>query len=354
MKKISFITFIIFILINVNIYSKKIINPIDDNAKKMIAEVEDLIINYKTERVHSYTTKARSIINKLKERAKNNKYFEAKVIGLTCLLEMANNNYDNVKTHISGIEKRNKNEEKLFIIKAELEEDKKSKEKILLKGLKKTDNSIFIKLYLANNYYLTGKFIKAVKYYDEIYPELSNAYKRAYMTMKELATRFSKDPPNNIEIIETLHKKEITIKEMLEIIYYESKLLSFVDVPKTQTIKKLYNILLEDEFFNPNQFEKISFNSILQRKEFAYFLQALLAKLENDPSLKTKYLSNFVIEDKKSPIPDVDIHSFYYNAVLVLVEREILELPDGEHFYPKQSVSGLKLFEIIRMLEDFY
>ena len=105
MKKNLLIILLILILISLNIYSKKIINPIDDDAKKMIAEVEDLIINYKTERVHSYTTKARSIINKLKEKAKNNKYFEAKVIGLTCLLEMANNNNDNIKRHISGIEK---------------------------------------------------------------------------------------------------------------------------------------------------------------------------------------------------------------------------------------------------------
>ena len=228
MKKILFITFIIFVLINVNIYSKKIINPIDENAKRLIAEVDDLILSYKIERVQSYSIKARSIINELKELAKNNKYFEAKVIGLTCQLEMANNNFENVTNYISGMEKRNKDEELLYIIKSELEEDKKNKEKILLKGIKRVENPVYLKLYLANNYYLKGEFVKAVKYYDEIYPELSDTYKKAYEVMRNLASEFSKNPPNNIEIIETLNKDQITIKDMLEIMFYESKLLSFI------------------------------------------------------------------------------------------------------------------------------
>ena len=352
MKKILFIVFITLVLVIVNIYSKKIINPIDENSKKMIAEVEDLIISYKMERIQSFSIKARSIINELKELAKNNKYFEAKVIGLTCQLEMANNNYENVASHISNIEKRNKNEEKLYMIKSEMEEDKKNKEKILLKGISKVENPIYLKLYLANNYYLTGKFIKAVKYYDEVYPELSDAYKRVYMVMRDLASEFSKNPPNNIEIIELLHKEEITVKDMLEIIYYESKLLSFIEVPKTQSIKKIFNILNENDY--QYQIDKISFNSLLLRKDLAYFLQTLLVKLENNPSLKNKYLGKYMIMDEKSLIPDVDINHFYYNAVLVLVEREILELPDGVHFFPQGKVTGLKLFEIIKKLETFY
>ena len=312
MKKILFITFIIFVLINVNIYSKKIINPIDENAKRLIAEVDDLILSYKIERVQSYSIKARSIINELKELAKNNKYFEAKVIGLTCQLEMANNNFENVTNYISGMEKRNKDEELLYIIKSELEEDKKNKEKILLKGIKRVENPVYLKLYLANNYYLKGEFVKAVKYYDEIYPELSDTYKKAYEVMRNLASEFSKNPPNNIEIIEILNKDQITIKDMLEIMFYESKLLSFIEVPRSQPIKKIFNTLYESDFFYQYQLDKISFNSILQRKDLAYFLQALLVKLEDNPSLKTKYIGKYAAIGDESPIPDIDINQLIY------------------------------------------
>jgi hypothetical protein len=50
----------------------------------------------------------------------------------------------------------------------------------------------------------------------------------------------------------------------------------------------------------------------------------------------------------------VDINKYYYKPVMVMVEREILDLPDGELFYPEKSISGIKLYEIIKNLAETY
>jgi len=153
-----------------------------------------------------------------------------------------------------------------------------------------------------------------------------------------------------------LLKEEITVIDMLEVILYESNLFTITNLAQSDSIDQTFNRLKENDFFYHLQAKNISLNSLLKRKDLAYFFLSLLIKLENNPSLKNKYISNFMTSESEnnSPIPDIDINHYFYNAVLVLIEREILELPDGENFQPENYISGLKIFEIIKKIDDSY
>jgi hypothetical protein len=87
------------------------------------------------------------------------------------------------------------------------------------------------------------------------------------------------------------------------------------------------------------------------RKDVAYLLLNILAYLENDKTLMSKYSEKFKDSGMESPIPDVKVTDYYFDAVLILVEREIMNLPDGINFSPLGIVSGLELSEIIKKMK---
>jgi hypothetical protein len=79
------------------------------------------------------------------------------------------------------------------------------------------------------------------------------------------------------------------------------------------------------------------------RKAVAWFLWGLVARAEHDPMLLTKYRSKYSI----SPVPDVVAIDPWFDAVLGMVEREFMDLPDGVHFRPDDPVTG---YELVAML----
>jgi hypothetical protein len=52
----------------------------------------------------------------------------------------------------------------------------------------------------------------------------------------------------------------------------------------------------------------------------------------------------------RSPVPDLAYGSAIFDAALALVEREIMDLPDGRLFMPDQALSGLAFLEMLARL----
>ena len=85
----------------------------------------------------------------------------------------------------------------------------------------------------------------------------------------------------------------------------------------------------------------------LSRGEFALLIEDLLIKITDDRPLKTKYFG------QDSPYRDVRDDVFYYNAVRVAVERNLLELEDKvtATFAPEKPVTGADAVLAIRELK---
>ncbi|MFZ2394899.1 MAG: tetratricopeptide repeat protein [Smithella sp.] len=92
--------------------------------------------------------------------------------------------------------------------------------------------------------------------------------------------------------------------------------------------------------FNPNE--------VLSRGEFAIMLEDILMKLTGEKDLAAKYVSS------KSLFPDVPADMPYFNAIISVTSREIMEAKNvktGE-FAPLKPLSGVEALLTIRKLKE--
>jgi hypothetical protein len=95
-----------------------------------------------------------------------------------------------------------------------------------------------------------------------------------------------------------------------------------------------------DHKFLPN--EKVS------RAAYALMIEDILIRVSGDEKLATKFIGS------KSPFPDLRNDLPYFNAVMVMTSRGIMEAKDlttGE-FAPMGTVSGADALLVIRKLKD--
>jgi len=89
-------------------------------------------------------------------------------------------------------------------------------------------------------------------------------------------------------------------------------------------------------------------DDVITRASYAIMVEDILTKVTGDDKLSTKYIGN------KSPFPDLRGDLPYFNAVMVVTTRGIMEAVDlttGE-FAPMKPVSGADALLIIRKLKD--
>jgi tetratricopeptide (TPR) repeat protein len=86
----------------------------------------------------------------------------------------------------------------------------------------------------------------------------------------------------------------------------------------------------------------------INRAAYAMMIEDILIKVSGDEKLATKFIGS------KSPFPDLRSDLPYFNAVMVVTSRGVMEAKDlttGE-FVPMSSVSGADALLIIRKLKD--
>jgi len=85
----------------------------------------------------------------------------------------------------------------------------------------------------------------------------------------------------------------------------------------------------------------------VQRGEMAFILEDVLIKLTGNEKLATAYFGQ-----DRSPFPDVKSTSPYYNAVLNMTSRGIMEGDLSGEFRVNQPVDGAEAILAIRMLQQ--
>ncbi len=346
MKKI-FLFFIFLIFISCETTDIVMVNTIDEQSIKLIEEAEIFFLEYKFRLNKEYLKKSKEIIDELIKRAKNNRIFEAKVLGLKGEYEIIQGN-KNIKSIIEEIERKNKNEEKLYILKAYLEDDIEKKESILKIGIEKANSNEKIKIFLADIYFLKGEYTKATSLYDDVFINISDDYKKFYTKRREIARIFIKNSPKNSLSALIIEKEKISFKDVIELTGFETEFLNEYKGVKGDDLKE--RLYINNFIFDKN----INLEDFIQRKDVAYFLLKIVSIVDNNPSLLTKY----VIKEKDiktkpeqknlSPVPDIKTGDYFYTAVLVLVEREIMNLIDGINFYPEEYISGLEYYNTLK------
>jgi len=98
----------------------------------------------------------------------------------------------------------------------------------------------------------------------------------------------------------------------------------------------------------PSPDHKFFPNDKINRAAYAMMIEDILIKVSGDEKLATKFIGS------KSPFPDLRNDLPYFNAVMVVTSRGVMEAKDlttGE-FGPRDPVSGADALLIIRKLKD--
>jgi tetratricopeptide (TPR) repeat protein len=108
---------------------------------------------------------------------------------------------------------------------------------------------------------------------------------------------------------------------------------------KVRGLEPIYDPATKAYLFKPD--------TPLTRKELAFILEDLLIKLTGDQSLATKYFGQ-----TKSPYPDIPPSAPWFNAVMNVVTRGLMETDLSGTFRPNDYVDGAELLLAIMKLRN--
>jgi hypothetical protein len=355
--------FTILLVISCKSFDDITINALDEQSQELYYACESLIVEYSFTKEKSLVGTIKQQLESLDNLAAGNVYFEAKVFGLSSYFYFSSGNTARMKEALNEIELRNKKEEFYQLVSILQEQSNSRAISELKKHIQKNSaNEIDrLQLFLAVKLLAAGKFSESVALFDKSFPRLPLAYSNWYQDTRDIAWKLSSNPPNDFSNIDIIIKDRLSFADFIQLLNSETRVFSRMDLPDSNL--EIFNTLINDGFF----YKPVTYNTtpltIIKRKDFAFFVVNLIAKLEKDKNLPVKYAPKkrtFEIgpateeDDDESYLPDVKTGDFFYSAALVLIEREIMDLPDGENFYPDNEISGLTTYNVCEQLNRFY
>ncbi len=228
--------------------------------------------------------------------------------------------------------------------------------------IKIADKKILL-LERAINNFKNKNYIEAVANFDEAFISLPSYYQYAYSKVRnkawELRNINSETENSNTNLLQI---SEITIGQMLMITQSSSDFLYKYSAGKILSENDLFKKIISDGLLNPaNEFmngstenknskNKITKNQKLNRLLCARFLWNLYNGNKNSKQDLSKYSVMFA-EMKDSPVPDVEITSPDFDAVLGCIELEFMNLTDGINFEGEKTVSGIEFSESLKKMK---
>jgi tetratricopeptide (TPR) repeat protein len=269
-----------------------------------------------------------------------NRDYKGRVLGLLGMSYYLEGRTNDARKIVQDISSVNPLEERYFVLRGLLEPLEDEKERIWKEGLDLASNRGNLHLQLALFYYEKRDYGKALANFDQAFFLLGTASENRYSEYRENSFAF-KDSLTIGENLEYIEEEELTLTGMAAIVSLDSdwnrSLPQGSDYPETVLVWIGDDLLLSTQ------------NPLLTRAQAAYFFYSLL--VNEGKVVEGVYTNAFAPgpgnfgSRVESPVPDVAYRAPYFDAVLVTVEREIMELPDGVNFFPDIVLSGVDFFE---------
>jgi hypothetical protein len=250
------------------------------------------------------------------------------------------------RRHLAEAAGLSETEEGVWIVRAWLEGDPGKRLAVLEPGLAQADSGLRLRCERGEALLAAGRYAEAAQDLDEGLRGLGPGYERLYaadrdraLSLAQVARDSGGAPVPSVGL-----DAPLTIRSMVETTAGSSHLLDGVTPAPASTYGALLPGLksaglLLDPAAPPD--------APATRKNVAWFLWGLVARLEHDPGLLTRYRQKYTV----SPVPDVSPADPWFDAVLGTVEREIMDLPDGVHFRPDDPVTGLELVSMLARMK---
>jgi len=207
-----------------------------------------------------------------------------------------------------------------------------------------------------------NRFSEAVAAFDTAFVTLAEKpfYEEAYGVFRDKAWELRElEYSAESRTMEIARQGEITWKDLIEITKSETDLFRFITAGRDWPAETIFAQLLERSFIPIIQdaaktewpYTKPSSSEIVLRSGAAWFLWHLYAENRANRGLLTRYSSRYAnTPNARSPIPDLDIRSPFFDSVLGCVESEFMSLPDGRNFLPNERVKGPEYLSMVKRL----
>jgi hypothetical protein len=242
-------------------------------------------------------------------------------------------------------------EEGVWIVRAALEPDPAARLSLMDTGIAKADEKSRLLCERGEELLKAGRYAQAAQDLDEGLRGLDTRFKALYGQDRDRAfslTQASRDGgtepvTGQSGSLET----QLTLRGMIERTSSDTRFLAALSPDPKPSFGSLLPALrdaglLLDPAASPD--------APALRKNVAFFLWGVISRTEHDPKLLTRYRLKYTT----SPVPDLDVDEQWFDAALGVVEREVMDLPDGVHFNPDDPVTGLEYLGILGKLKKLY
>ncbi|RPJ05995.1 MAG: hypothetical protein EHM28_10975 [Spirochaetaceae bacterium] len=327
------------------------INSLSEEELKKIEDIEGAFLIYWNEDDPSQLDKIEKSISEMLATPILSKALKGKLLAMNAELYFYRGKQALSAEQLAISAQADPEGERLFLTKCIIEKDPATKIKILEEGYGKSESHTFIAVFLAELYFSQDNYKQAVAMYDEALRILPIRYRIYYQQNRDTAFQFMGQPAQPKDLTAITRVGVLNIEQTITTIIANTSYLDPVTSRKDIPAKELLISLYEHNYF---QNSNLLLESPILRKDIAYLLLHVVVSLENDPILLTRAGEKYRDSGRRSPIADVAVSDYFFDAAFVLVEREIMELPDGTNFYPEKTLSGLDLMGILDRLRLRY
>lgn len=332
---------VILLCFSCNTVSDNVITSISMEDRMMFDDIYNLVIEYEFTKDSNLLVKASDKIDSIDIDSIYNMDFKNRLLGLDALILYYKNLPIATMSRLKEIEKTTQDEELYWVVLALLEEKSSDRLNMLIDASTSLYSIDILKIYLAYSFLENEKYGEAVAIYDELLLT-ERSFNTELERLRSVAYTFMETPPPSFSEGLLILKEEITIDDL-------------IDYTKNSSS---YGDYISDNSFINYELGRSSRNLI--RRDFAYFLFSIIANSRDNSDMWNEYYSyykeNLTDEEKVqliglSPVTDVELYDQIFYPVLYLVEEEILELPDGEHFFPERLVTGSDIITSISLIK---
>jgi hypothetical protein len=287
---------------------------------------------------------ARSEAAALKAAQPLNETYRARLAALAGDLALLAGDRATAQSFLADAEAASGDEERVYLLRSRLARKEPDAEAALASGIAKAASSSLLKAELGALRARQGRYREAVAALDEALPRLSEAERALYAPSRDLALSLKDAEGASQGAAAYAATDPVSLLGLAVIAQEGTGLLDYLTGAKAWAPGPLFARLSGAGLFGPGQ---VKSSDPATRARAAFFLWSLVAAREEDKSILSAYSRRYA-SGTLGPVPDAPPGSWFFDAALGCVEREILSLPDGIHFRPDDAISGADALKAAR------
>jgi hypothetical protein len=239
--------------------------------------------------------------------------------------------------------------EGVWLVRAALEPDPARSLVLLEKGIAAADTKARLLCARGGQLFKAGRYAEAAQDLDEGLRGLDPRYRALYGPDRERAFALARASRDTGSAVAPSQARDgvLTFRAMVEQAFAQTRLLASLSPSAAPTFTGVLPALVSAGLLLDSSPAP---DGPALRKDVAFFLWGVVARIERDQSLLTRYRRKYTV----SPVADVSVDAPWFDAVLGTVEREIMDLPDGTSFTPDGAVTVLEYLGMLGRLNRMY